>query len=53
MRSSILASVCLLLIFSVVGCGKSAAPKDEQTEAEWTLVTLRIDNFQKSKSGAT
>ena len=53
MRSSIISSAILLLMFFVVGCDKSTVPKDEPTEAEWTLVTLHIDKFKKSKSGAT
>ena len=53
MRSSILTSAGLLLMLTVVGCSNSTAPKVEQTEAEWTLVTLHVDGFKKSKSGGT
>ena len=53
MRSSILTTAGLLLMFFVVGCSTSTAPKDEPTDAEWTLVTLHIDGFTKTKSGAT
>ena len=59
MRSSILTAAGLLVVVSMVGCGKSTVPKVEQaavvaaTEAEWTLVTLHIDGFKKSKSGGT
>ena len=53
MKSSILTTAGLLLMFFMVGCGKLPAPKDEQAEAEWTLVTLHVGGFQKSKSGAT
>ena len=53
MRSIVLTVIGLLAVIVVVGCSKSAGPKDEPAEAEWTLVTLHIEGFQKSESGAT
>ena len=59
---------CLLLVATIlVGCGQdrsspqpvaeksssTEAPAENQPETEWTLVTLHIDGFMKSESGAT
>ena len=57
MRLSSLSVAMLLVVFSLVGCNKSAAPTVERSERvaatkpDWQLVTLHIDGFKKSKSG--
>ena len=59
MQSYILKTTALLAAFNLIGCGTSTAPKARQaeqakvSEAQWTSVTIHIQGFKKSKSGAT
>lgn len=66
-KNAVVLSWSLLVTTILVGCGQdrssphsvaeksssAEAPTKNQTDAEWTLVTLHIDRFTKSKSGAT
>ena len=67
LKNTVIVSCSLLVATILVGCGQdrssphsvaeksssTEAPSKNQTGAEWTLVTLHIDGFKKSKSGAT
>ena len=58
MKRSLLLTAGLLLVVAYIGCNKSPEPRPEATHVAqasptWTSVTLRIDGFKKSKSGAT
>ena len=67
LKNAVILSSSLLVASVLIGCGQdrssplpvaekssSAQPPDKnQADTEWTLVTLRIDGFKKSKSGGT
>ena len=50
MKTSVATIVSLLI---AVGCGKSESVRQDETAAAAMTVTLHIDGFMKSKSGAT
>ena len=66
-KNAVILSCLLLVATFLTGCGQdrsspqlvaeksssTEAPAENQTGAEWTLVTLHIDGFKKSKSGGT
>ena len=66
-KNSIILLFSLLLATILIGCGKDRSspqpvaeksrptkiPAENQAAADWTSVTLHIDGFKKSKSGAT
>ncbi len=66
-KNAVVLSCSLFVATLLMGCGQdrsspqtvaekstsAAAPSKNQTGAEWTLVTLHIDGFKKSKSGGT
>ena len=66
-KNAVILSCLLLVATFLTGCGQdrsspppvaeksssAQAPDKNQADTEWTLVTLRIGGFTKSKSGAT
>ena len=66
LKNAVIFSFSLLVATILIGCvhdssstqpvpeksSSTEAPAKNQTGADWTLVTLHIDGFKKSKSGA-
>ncbi len=67
LKNAVVLSFSLLVATILIGCGQdrsspqpvaeksssTKAPTKNQTGADWKSVTLHIEGFKKSKSGAT